>query len=516
MAAHMVTEREATPAGPPGNPARVSRPGAFAQSAYDGRGNHCRTSGGPAPVRAAGAARTRPPASRTCRITARNGEKTSGRIQRRPAPAIGHCTRTRPRTEAVNLRRSPVCPGLLRGSPDRESAAGPAVRFWPDVSLHHARSGDGRAHGKGSRGDGARPHRRTWPHEKRAAPPGASGYAASSRRGSTFRAAADGSRIVMRYAFRRFLHSVFLLFGVSILTFLFTTLAPGNYFDEMRLNPQIAPETVTALRARYELDRPLPVRYLRWVSSVAQGEMGFSFAYNSPVAPLLWVRARNTLLLSLTATFFAWCIALPLGLWSAERLGRTPDHVVTSAAAVLLVIPDLALALGLLLLAVRSGWFPPGGMVSIGFGSLSWPRKLLDIAVHMALPVTALVLSAIPSLIRHVRAAVAEVLETGFMRAAQGQGIPRRRLLYRYALPAAANPLISLFGFSLGALLSGSLLVEVVMSWPGLGPLLLEAILARDLYVVIGGVLLSTLFLVGGNFVADLLLYWADPRIRTE
>src|SRR5439155_1071895 len=209
-----------------------------------------------------------------------------------------------------------------------------------------------------------------------------------------------------------FLHSVFLLFGVSVLTFLFTTLAPGNYFDEMRLNPQIAPETVTALRARYELDRPLPVRYLRWVASVARGEMGFSFAYNSPVA--------------------------------------------------------------------------------------------------------ALVLSAIPLFIRHVRAAVAEVLETGFMRAAQGQGIPRRRLLYRYALPAAANPLISLFGFSLGALLSGSLLVEVVMSWPGLGPLLLEAILARDLYVVIGGVLLSTLFLVGGNFVADLLLYWADPRIRTE
>ena len=320
----------------------------------------------------------------------------------------------------------------------------------------------------------------------------------------------------MRYAFRRFLHSVFLLFGVSVLTFLFTTLAPGNYFDEMRLNPQIAPETVTALRARYELDRPLPVRYLRWVASVARGEMGFSFAYNSPVAPLLWVRARNTLLLSLTATFFAWCIALPLGIWSAERLGRTPDHVVTSATAVLLVIPDLALALGLLLLAVRSGWFPPGGMVSVGFGSLPWPRKLLDIAVHMALPVAALVLSAIPLLIRHVRAAVAEVLETGFMRAAQGQGIPRRRLLYRYALPAAANPLISLFGFSLGALLSGSLLVEVVMSWPGLGPLLLEAILARDLYVVIGGVLLSTLFLVGGNFVADLLSYWADPRIRTE
>src|SRR5207249_7711418 len=143
-------------------------------------------------------------------------------------------------------------------------------------------------------------------------------------------------------------------------------------------------------------------------------------------------------------------------------------------------------------------------------------EKLRDLASHMILPVTALVLSFLPLLVRHVRAAVADVLNAPFLLAAIGHGISRRTLLYRYALPAAANPLISLFGFSIGTLLSGSLLVEVVMSWPGLGPFLLEAILARDLYVVIGGVLLSTLFLIGGNFLADLLLYWADPRIRTE
>src|SRR5467141_1083769 len=141
---------------------------------------------------------------------------------------------------------------------------------------------------------------------------------------------------------------------------------------------------------------------------------------------------------------------------------------------------------------------------------------LRDLGLHMILPVTALVLSALPLLLRHVRAAVADVLNAPFLLAAVGHGIPRRTLLYRYALPAAANPLISLFGFSIGALLSGSLLIEVVMSWPGLGPLLLESILSRDLYVVIGEVLLSTFFLVSGNFLADLLLYWADPRIRTE
>jgi peptide/nickel transport system permease protein len=319
----------------------------------------------------------------------------------------------------------------------------------------------------------------------------------------------------MHYFLRRLTHATFLLIGVSILTFLFSTLAPGNYFDEMRLNPQISPETVAALRAQYQLDRPLPVRYGRWVISLLHGEMGFSFAYNSPVAPLLWVRARNTLLLTITATLIAWALALPLGIWGATTAGRLPDRTLSGATAALLVIPDLVLALGLLILAVRSGWFPTGGMVSVDFEGLKTVQKLRDVTWHMALPVLALVLSALPILVRHVRAAVGEVLDAPYLRAAASHGIRRRTLLYRYALRAAANPLIALLGFSVGSLLSGSLLVEVVMGWPGLGPLLIEAILARDLYVVIGGVLCSTVFLVTGNFVADLLLYWADPRIRS-
>ncbi len=320
----------------------------------------------------------------------------------------------------------------------------------------------------------------------------------------------------MRYLLRRLGHALLLLAGVSVLTFLFTALAPGTYFDEMRMNPQIAPETIAALRAQYGLDKPLPLRYVSWLSSLVHGEMGFSFAYNSPVAPLLLVRAGNTLLLTITSTLLAWAIALPLGTWSAERMGRLPDRLLSWGTAMLLVIPDLALALGLLVLAVRSGWFPTGGMASVGFETLSPFNKLRDVALHMILPVTALVLSTLPLLFRHVRAAIADILDAPFLLAALGHGIPKRTLLYRYALPAAANPLISLFGFSIGMLLSGSLLIEVVMSWPGLGPLLLEAILARDLYVVIGGILFSTFFLVGGNLFADLLLYWADPRIRTE
>ena len=210
----------------------------------------------------------------------------------------------------------------------------------------------------------------------------------------------------------------------------------------------------------------------------------------------------------------AWLLALPLGVWSASRFGRAPDRLLSWTTAALLVIPDLVLALGLLILAVRTGWFPTGGLASVGFENLPPLHKLRDLAWHLVLPVTALVLATLPMLVRHVRASVAEVLDAPFLRAAVGHGIPHKKLLYGYALRAAANPLISLFGFSVGTLLSGSLLVEVVMSWPGLGPLLLEAILARDLYVVIGGVLLSMIFLVSGNLFADVLLYWADPRIR--
>ncbi|HEY2548248.1 MAG TPA: ABC transporter permease [Candidatus Acidoferrum sp.] len=320
----------------------------------------------------------------------------------------------------------------------------------------------------------------------------------------------------MRYLLRRALHAAFLLFGVSLLTFLFSALTPGSYFDEMRLNPQIAPATILALRAQYQLDRPLPVRYLHWLTAVAHGELGFSFAYNSPVAPLLWTRARNTLLLTVTAMLLAWLVALPLGIWSAAKFGRAADRIVSSATAALLVVPDLVLALGLLILAVRTGWFPTGGLVSVGFDALSPLQKFRDLVLHMTLPVAALALAALPTLIRHIRASVAEALEAPFIRAAVSHGIPHRKLLFGYALRAAANPLIALFGFSVGTLLSGSLLVEVVMSWPGLGPLLLEAILARDLYVVLGGVLFSMIFLVAGNLFADVLLFWADPRIRIE
>jgi peptide/nickel transport system permease protein len=305
-----------------------------------------------------------------------------------------------------------------------------------------------------------------------------------------------------------------LLVGVSVLSFLLMQLAPGDFFEEIKLNPQISPQTIAALRSQFGLDRPLPVRYALWLQSAARGDFGYSFAYNSPVAPLLKTRVRNTAFLAGAATAIAWLLALGIGLWSAVRAGHWDDRVCTGAMSISMAVPDVLVALALLLLATRTGVFPVGGMISTDFDDFTFLQRAKDIGAHLALPVFALVFGLAPTLVRHVRSSVAQALTSPCVQAARAHGIAPARILFRHVLPVAANPLISLFGISLATLLSVSLLIEVIMSWPGVGPFFLEAILARDVYVVIGTVLLSTVFLVAGNLIADGLLFAADPRIR--
>ena len=320
----------------------------------------------------------------------------------------------------------------------------------------------------------------------------------------------------MKYFARQLAHAILLLLAVSIFSLAILQLAPGDFFAPMELNPQISSRTIAGLRSQYGLDQSLPLRYGRWLHGVLKGDLGASFAYNSPVAPLLAVRARNTLLLTGTAMLLAWLIAIPLGMWSAVHRGKWGDRAAGVVTSGLLTVPDLVLFLVLLLVAVRTGWFPTGGMVSAAFTELNVWNKVKDIAVHLFLPALGLAIATLPPLVRHVRSAMIEVLEAPFIRAARAHGIAERRVLFRYALPVAANPLISLFGLSVATMLSASLLVEVILSWPGVGPLLVDAILAKDVYVVIGAVMLSSVFLVAGNLFADLLLFAADPRMRTE
>src|SRR6185503_12705977 len=210
----------------------------------------------------------------------------------------------------------------------------------------------------------------------------------------------------VRYLCARLGNGLLVLIGVSVLSFLLAELAPGSVFDELRLDPRISAETAAAMRDRYGLDRPLPVKYVHWLQSIASGEWGFSVAYNGPVGPLLWPRVRNTLLLTVTSTGLAWLIAVPLGTLTAGRKGGWADRIAATGMTTLLSVPELLLGLAFLLLAVRTGYFPTGGMVSLGFASLGPLGKLKDATSHLLLPVTALTLVNLPMLVRHVRASV--------------------------------------------------------------------------------------------------------------
>jgi peptide/nickel transport system permease protein len=317
------------------------------------------------------------------------------------------------------------------------------------------------------------------------------------------------------YFFRRLVRAILLLLGVSLFCFIFTEMAPGTFFDEMRLNPQISPQTIDSLRAHYGLDQPFLVRYARWLKSALHADLGYSMAYNTPVAPLLWIRAKNTLLLTATATILTWLISVPFGLWAAAKREGWLDRAITVISSLLVAIPEIVIAIALVAIAARWRLAPIGGIVSSNFEELEAGARFRDLVSHLVLPVIILVLSEAGVIIRHVRSSAVEVLSSSYLNFARGLGIGTGRLLFRHVLPAAANPAISLFGFSLAGLLSGSLLVEVICGWPGLGPLVLDATLSRDLYVVIGGIMFSALFMLAGNLIADILLLLFDPRIRT-
>jgi peptide/nickel transport system permease protein len=319
---------------------------------------------------------------------------------------------------------------------------------------------------------------------------------------------------IIRFVLRRIVYGAFITLGVSVLTFAMLELAPGEFYDDLKLDATVGSSTIETLRQEQGLTASAPVRYVRWLGDVVRGDFGLSLAHRSPVAPLLWERARNTLVLTVPALFVAWIIALPLGLWTSRHHGRVFDRVCSGATSTLLAIPDLLIGLVMLLIALKSGLFPAGGMFSPGSTDADAATRVRDLAMHAALPLCAIVLSTLPTILRHVRGSAIEAAQSPAVRAARGHGIGGWRLDLRYVLTIAANPLISLAGLSVAALLSASLLIEVVMSWPGLGPLLVEALLARDVHVVLGASMLATVFLVGGNLLADVALVAVDPRIR--
>ena len=319
------------------------------------------------------------------------------------------------------------------------------------------------------------------------------------------------------YLLRRVLTLIPLLLGVTLLAFLLTYLAPGDFLSQMAENPMLSAETIDQMRRKFGLDQPWYVQYALWLKNVfLHLDFGESFAYRQPVFEVIAPRMGNTLLLALAAAVVAWGLAIPLGILSAVKQYKWQDKVASFTAFLGLSIPEIFFALLLMYFAAKTGWFPVGGMRSLDHDQLQWGAQLADIAHHLVLP--AFVLGTVPmaARMRQMRANLLDVLRLDYVTTARAKGLAEDVVVWKHAVRNAINPLITLFGFTLASLLSGSFIVEIVMNWPGLGSLTLEALQRQDLYLVMGSVVMAATMLVLGNLVADVLLAVADPRIKYD
>jgi peptide/nickel transport system permease protein len=308
-----------------------------------------------------------------------------------------------------------------------------------------------------------------------------------------------------------------MLLGISSLTFLIMQLAPGDALTTMKLSPDISEEVYNAMRARFWLDQPPHMQYIRWIQQLFKGDMGHSFLWHAPVTWVLRQRLFNTLLLTLASTVLGWIIAIPIGIHSAVNQYSWSDKLLTFVAFIGVAIPNWFLGLLLLYLTVSRGWgFPVGGMTSIDFADFTFWEKTLDLARHMFLPTIVLTTGIVASLIRYMRSNLLDVLRQDYVTTARAKGLSNRVVINKHAVRNAINPLITIFGYQLGGILGGAALTEIVMNWPGIGSLMLNAVQGKDYYLVMGNLLIGAVMLILGNLVADILLAASDPRIRYE
>jgi peptide/nickel transport system permease protein len=319
------------------------------------------------------------------------------------------------------------------------------------------------------------------------------------------------------YVLRRVLQTIPLLVGISALTFLLLQLAPGDFLNQMAENPSISTETIEAMRRNFGLDQPWYVQYGRYLQNVIfRLDFGESFSRRQPVFLVLKEGLKNTLLLAGASALVTWGLAIPLGMWAAVRQHSWVDRLLSFVAFVWLSIPEILSGLLLLMFAARTGWFPVGGMRSIDYDDLSAIGQVLDIAHHLVLPALVVGLIPLAGRMRQMRGNLLDVLRLDYVTTARSKGLDERVVIVKHALRNALNPMITLFGYTLGALVSGSFIAEIIFSWPGLGRLTLDAILTQDQYLVMGSVLMASAVLVAGNLIADLLLVLADPRISYD
>ena len=318
------------------------------------------------------------------------------------------------------------------------------------------------------------------------------------------------------YIARRLIQIVPLLLGISALTFLLLYLAPGDFLNTMAENPAISPEALEAMRRNFGLDQPVHIQFMRYLGNLARGDFGQSFSRHQPVFAVLREGVLNTLLLAVAAALVTWGLAIPLGVWAAVRQHTWVDRVLSFGAFVWLSVPEVLSGLLLLLFAASTGWFPVGGMRSLDWDQLDAGGKLADLLHHLALPAIVVGLIPLAARMRQMRANLLDVLRLDYVTTARAKGLAEDQVIFKHALRNAINPLITLFGYTLGALVSGSFVAEIIFAWPGLGRITLEAILTQDQYLVMGAVLMASTMLILGNLVADAQLAVADPRIAYD
>jgi len=319
---------------------------------------------------------------------------------------------------------------------------------------------------------------------------------------------------VLKYIVRRIILAIPVLLGVSVLAFLIISAAPGDFLDNYRLNPSVSPKQVEVLERQFGFDKPVVVQYFKWLGEVLRGNFGYSFVYHVPVFNLIWRRLGATLLLSITTLIFTWGIAIPLGIYAALHQYSASDQGLSVFAFIGLSIPNFFFALLWLFMAAKTGWFPIGGIISLNHDELSMIGKIGDYLWHVVGPVVTLGTAGLAGLMRQMRGQLLDKLTQDYVIFARAKGMPEHNVIYTHAVRNAINPLITMFGYALSALLGGAVLTETVFGWPGMGRLVIEALTSQDLFLVMASLLLASLMLVIGNLSADLLLAWVDPRIR--
>ncbi len=312
---------------------------------------------------------------------------------------------------------------------------------------------------------------------------------------------------MIAYAGRRLLAAIPVLLLVSALSFAIVWIVPGDVASEMA-GPTATVEELARLRERLGLNKPWPEQVLGWYGALAQGDLGESILLRQGVAAAIVERLPVTLSLTFTALAFALAAGIALGVLAAMRAGRAADQVSMAAALVGFSLPDFWLGLVLVwLFAVQLGWLPTGGYVAFTDDALGWLRSI-------AMPAAALALTQVGLFARMTRAAMLEVLRQDYVRTARAKGLPPRLVIGKHALLNALIPVVTVAGIATGVLLGGAVVIEQVFSLPGVGRLIVGAILRRDYPVIQGGLLLTATIFVLVNLAVDLLYAALDPRIR--